>query len=97
MTPSCPVNKLSKLIQAISIWLSSLRDVPNERVAGSRIHALYAKGSGVARGQILQVAVRKCMAETYSTSKKKKKKQGLWRVILFDSVLSEIDLGNVDT
>ena len=40
---------------------------------GSRIHALHAKGSGVARGQILQVAVRKCMAETYSTSKKKKK------------------------
>ena len=39
---------------------------------GSRIHALYAKGSGVARGQTLQVAVRKCMAETYSTSKKKK-------------------------
>ena len=65
---------------------------------GSRIHALYAKGSGVARGQTLQVAVRKCMAETYSTSKKKKT-QGLWRQInvLFDPVLSEIDLGNVDT
>ena len=39
---------------------------------GSRIHALYAKGSGVARGQTLQVAVRKCMAETYSRSKKKR-------------------------
>ena len=66
---------------------------------GSRIHALYAKGSGVARGQTLQVAVRKCMAETYSTSKKKKKTQGNWREInvLFDPVLSEIDLGNVDT
>ena len=35
MTPSCPLNKLSKLVQAIRIWLSSLRDGPNERVARS--------------------------------------------------------------
>ena len=62
---------------------------------GSRIHALYAKGSGVARGQTLQVAVRKCIAETYSTSKKK----GFWREInaFFDGVLLQINLGNVDT
>ena len=46
---------------------------------GSRIHALYAKGSGVARGQTLQVAVRKCMAETYLTSKKKKNPKTLER------------------
>ena len=26
---------------------------------------LYAEGSGIARGQTLEVAIRKCMAETY--------------------------------
>ena len=29
------------------------------------IGCLYAKGSGIAGGQTLQVTVRKCMAETY--------------------------------
>ena len=32
---------------------------------------LYSKGSGIARGQTLQVAVRKCMAETYFDAKKR--------------------------
>ena len=64
------------------------------RVARNRICALYAKGSGIARGQTLQVAVRKCMAETYFDVQK---------MILerdqrfFDVVISQIDLGNVDT
>ena len=45
-------------------------------------------------GKHLQVVVRKCMAESYSTSKKR-----LWREInaFYDTVFSEIDLGNVDT
>ena len=65
----------------------------------NEIRALYAKGSGIAKGANIASCcepVSKCMAESYSTSKKKKR---FWRKItaFFDTVLSEIDLGNVDT
>ena len=67
-------------------------------VIGSRA-ALYSKGCGITRkggwggggGKSLQIALRKCMAETYSTSKKR-----FCREInaFVSTVLSEIDLGS---
>ena len=58
----------------------------NGRRIGKKVYC-----SGIARGQTLQVAVRKYMAETYSTSKKR-----FWREFnaFFDTVFG---LGNVDT
>ena len=45
-------------------------------------------------GQTLQVAVRKCMAETYFDVQKTILERDQR---FFDVVISEIDLGNVDT
>ena len=56
---------------------------------------LCAKNFGIARGQTLQVARRKCIAKSCFDLKKKKilgKGQRFFTV-----VLSKMDLGNVDT
>ena len=57
---------------------------------------LYSKGSGIARGQTLQVAVRKCMAETYFDVQKTISERDQ-RFFPHRFHLSEIDLGNGDT
>ena len=67
---------------------------PSSRRRVGASPCLIRKGFWDHQGQTLQVAVRKCMAESYSTSKKL-----FWKEInaFFDTVLSEINLGNVDT
>ena len=54
---------------------------------------LCAKNSGIARGQTLQVARRKCMAKRRFDVQK----NVLGRDQRFFVVMSKMDLGNVDT
>ena len=67
----------------------------NEWVANNRIPLLCGKGSGIATGQTMQIATKKCMAKSCFDVQKKQFFKRIQR--FFAAILTGKDESNVDT